>query len=151
MAAQVDFYVLAQADPLARLRFCARLLPKILSQQPRCTILVGNATDAETLDAALWEQIPESFLPHVVVTEDETTADGEILEPITIRIGNPAPTAGVCINLHAEVPAQHADLNRVVEIVCQDPVILSTTREKYRFYRQLGYPLQSHSITTEAL
>lgn len=145
MAPQVDFYVLDLADLSSRYHFCCRLLAKIFSQRQRCTVLVDDQATASALDDALWQNPPESFLPHQIVdSASEGSADAG--EAISIRISDQAPREDVCINLRAGVPANHAQLSRLVEIVCQDPNVLNSTREKYRFYRELAYPLQSHPI-----
>ncbi len=145
MATQVDFYVLEQTGVESRWGFCARLLNKVIGQRQRATVLVDNESTARELDDFLWASPPESFLPHLIALPEQATTD-----QIAIAFGNVAPADRVCINLSADVPDNHANLDRLIEVVSQDPDVLSTTREKYRFYRQLGYPLQSHPIKAGA-
>ena len=143
MTTQVDFYVLDQATAESRWQFCSRLLPKVIGRQQRCSVLVNSEAEAEQLDSWLWQQPPESFLPHAI-----KTSGSEANHPIEIVSSPTASAAAVCINLRPEVPSNHADIPRLVEVVCQLPDVLNSTREKYRFYRQLGYPLQSHPVKT---
>jgi len=139
---QVDFYVLDATDADARWRFCGRLLEKILANHVRCTLLVDEPNTAEQLDTFLWQSPPESFIPHGLDVNSDR-------DPVTISTANTAPVDSVCINFRQQAPHNHSEIGRLVEIVCQTPNVLTETREKYRFYRQLGYPLQSHPIKAD--
>lgn len=139
---QVDFYVLEQGDISARHHFVCRLAEKILSRQLQLEILVEDNEHARLFDQFMWETPPESFVPHSTPTADDST-----LDPVVIRNSDQmAYLDRVCINLRPSTPSNHDQLKRLVEVVCQDPAVLQSTRQKYGFYRQQGYPLQSHPI-----
>jgi DNA polymerase-3 subunit chi len=151
MAQQVDFYVLEQADLAGRLVFIGRLIAKILSHDKRVVVLVEDNEAAARVDELLWHSPPESFIPHEIFdpTKSQPT---NTPETVTIAASETAVNGyEVCINLRDHIPSNHGDLERLVEVVCQDPQVLHSTREKYRFYRKLGYPLQSHSINAGAV
>lgn len=144
---QVDFYVLEREDTLSRLQFACRLAGKILALQQQLSILVEDQSAAEDINQLLWDYPPESFIPHGL----ESAEDKET-QPVVISTTDEVPKPiSICINLRRQSPTNHADLNRLVEVVCQNDGVLATTREKYKFYRQQDYPLQSHSISSNAL
>lgn len=143
MQPQVDFYVLEQGELSARSDFICRLSAKIVGRGLRVTILTESESQIDALDQHLWHVPPESFIPH--------GTDGEADEAVILKCADSAPDPStVCINLRRDPPNNHAQLSRLVEIVCQEPGVLAATREKYRFYRQLNYPLQSHPISATA-
>ena len=153
---QVDFYVLDREDPLSRLQFTCRLVGKILALQQSVGILVNDQATADQLDTLLWHYPPESFSPHALEADTSETSTSDSLDgtasPVLISLNRGLPSIyPICINLQTETPTNHSALQRLVEIVCQDANILNTTREKYKFYRQQDYPLQSHPIPSSAL
>ena len=137
---KVDFYVLAQDAPLARQHYVCKLTEKALNHQHQVTIAVDSESDALALSEHLWTFKPESFVPHHLQTEE-----------------NPAPVAilwdedneayhDILINLRADIPLWFSRFNRVMEVVVQIPECLQQTRQHFQFYRDRGYPLQSHNI-----
>ncbi len=142
---QVDFYILDRDDPLCRLQFVCRLVTKILALKQQVDILVNDEASAAELDRLLWHYPPESFSPHQISPSEPQEAVRICLQA---QVQDPQ---AVCINLRTQAPDNHAELQRLVEIVCQQADVLSTTREKYKFYRQQDYPLQSHSIPSSTL
>jgi DNA polymerase-3 subunit chi len=55
-----------------------------------------------------------------------------------------APHHQVLLNLGAGVPAQFARFERLLEVVGNEPDELAAGRERYRFYRDRGYPLNNY-------
>jgi DNA polymerase-3 subunit chi len=52
----------------------------------------------------------------------------------------------VLINLAAEVPEFFSRYERVAEVVDADAVRREQSRERYRFYRDRGYKLNTHQV-----
>jgi DNA polymerase III subunit chi len=52
----------------------------------------------------------------------------------------------VLINLGAEVPQFFGRFERVAELVDQRPELLAQSRERFRFYRERGYELNTHQL-----
>jgi DNA polymerase III subunit chi len=57
-----------------------------------------------------------------------------------------AANQDVFINLRRQPPAEHQQLQRLVEVVVQESTVLATTRQNFRFYREQGYAIQPHNI-----
>lgn len=140
---QVDFYVLETDSVKSRWEFVARLLNKLQRLGSSAYIAVDSASEAEQLDALLWTFPPESFLPHCIDAGPESVPD----EAVVISAQAEATASqDVYINLRKQPPAGHERLARLVEVVVQDSAILATTRQNFRFYREQGYSVQSHTI-----
>jgi DNA polymerase-3 subunit chi len=52
----------------------------------------------------------------------------------------------VLVNLDQTVPAFFGQFERVAEIVSGDDNVRNQARERYKYYRDRGYSLNSHNI-----
>jgi DNA polymerase-3 subunit chi len=143
---RVSFYVLPDGDTRSRLLLACRLADKALrlgveSGQRTYVHCDGEAELAE-LDELMWVFSQGSFLAH------ERLMDlGEVAEAAPVVIGNSEPPAqlnGVLINLSAEVPPFFSRFERVAEIV--DVAGKEKARSRYQFYKDRGYPLETHKL-----
>jgi DNA polymerase-3 subunit chi len=138
---QVSFYVLEDSSPQARLLFACKLCEKIYKQGLPLCVHADNEAEARRLDELLWTFRPGSFVPHALHGGEAAVAP--------VLIGSTPPPdghAGVLINLAGDVPDFMARFERVAEIVDGAPSQRERMRERYRFYRDRGYPLETHSI-----
>lgn len=138
----VDFYVLNTDNPAERREFVARLLGTIQRRRKTVWVAVADADDAGLMDRLLWDYPPESFLPHAMA---EPGAQPEV--PVLISPEPEAqPLPDVYVNLRNQLPPQHGSLERLVEVVIEEPSVLAATRNNYRFYREQGYEVRTHKI-----
>ena len=142
---QVDFYILDSDSDDARLRLACKIAEK--ATQLEHHVFVHSASDHEALklDELLWTFSQGSFIPHRVVRE---ALDRPPLEPVLIGVNQP-PGPGrwdVLINLAPEVPDFFSRYERVAEVVDADPARREQSRERYRFYRDRGYSLNTHQL-----
>ena len=134
---RVDFYILSDVDDLAKRRFACRLAQRALQAGQRVHVRAAQA-DADDLDELMWDYPPDGFLPHAPLAEAK-------MEPITIGTAQQSPnSAQVLINLASDIPAFFADFKRVSEVVLASE--RSAGRDKYRRYRERGYPLFHHEL-----
>jgi DNA polymerase-3 subunit chi len=139
---RVDFYILQPAATGNRYTLACRLAEKAWQQQRRILISVTSDEELRHMDRLLWTWREQSFIPHGILG----AADAR-LNPILISAGaDPADEHDVLINLRPEVPAYFSRFERVAECVDQDETQKATSRDRYRFYRDHGYPLNSHQI-----
>lgn len=142
---RIDFYILEDVDANARWRFACRLTEKAYQQGHRVYLHANSAEDAARLDDLLWTFRSGSFIPHTC--GDETT-DPEA----RVHIGfgtEPMDHDDVLVNLSRQVPPFFSRFHRVVELVDGDEEQRKQSRERYRFYRDRGYPLENHPIQAE--
>ena len=141
---RIDFYILEQTAADNHLLFTCRLAEKIYSQGQRLYIHSSSEQQAAKLDDLLWSFRQGSFIPHGLYK------NGQPAE-LPIHIGHDAePEAGMdaLINLCQEVPAFFSRFPRVAEVIEPGEPGKQAGRERYRFYRDRGYPLESHTIST---
>ena len=142
---RIDFYVVTDTEPEARLLVAARLTDKALGQSHRLFIHTNDKHHAEQLDDLLWAFKPASFVPHRCCSA--TTEDNQANEPVLIGWQQePKYHDDVLINLTRTAPAFFSRFQRVIEIVTQDSEDLAALREAWRFYRDRGYPLTKYDL-----
>ncbi len=140
---RVDFYILQPATNGNRYTLACRLTEKAWRQRHRILISVANDEELRHMDRLLWTWREQSFIPHGI----HGKADSR-LNPILISSGSePADEHEVLINLRPEVPEYFSRFERVAECVDQDEAQKAAGRKRYKFYRDHGYPLNSHQIS----
>ncbi|HEX6998552.1 MAG TPA: DNA polymerase III subunit chi [Gammaproteobacteria bacterium] len=142
---RVDFYILRDDSDTARLVLACRIAEKAMQQDQHVFIHSSSEAEARKLDELLWTFSQGSFVPHKIVGPD---GGAPALEPVLIGAGiDPAgPRFDVMINLADEVPEFFSRYERVVEPVDGNPARRQRSRERYRFYRDRGYPLATHEV-----
>lgn len=141
---KIDFYILEDGAALAREYFVCRLAEKAWQQGHRVYIHTENVDQSRQIDDLLWTFYDVSFLPHS--QDNAGDADG-----VPVHIGcseEPLHHDDVLINMGREVPLFFSRFKRVAEVIAGDEQVKQAGRERYRFYRERGYPLKSHSIKT---
>ena len=139
-APRVDFYILAAGGEDARRRFACRLAEKAYRLRHRVHLHAGDAAGAEALDELLWTFRDGSFLPH-------DTLPNPTGAPVTVGYGEEAPEAAdLVINLAREVPGFALTLPRIGELVGGAEETRAEARRRFIFYREKGYPLETHEI-----
>jgi DNA polymerase III subunit chi len=139
---EIDFYILDASNPDSSLIFACRLAEKAVDVGRNVLIRPPTRGDARRLDELLWTYTQGSFLPHRLVSD----AAAEPIEPVLIDDG-PGPSGNrwdLLINLAADVPDYFSRYVRVAEVV--DGQRREDGRERYRYYRDRGYPLKTHQI-----
>lgn len=139
---KVDFYILADQNPNGRQLLACRLTEKAYSLGHTVYIHVDNAEEAQRLDDLLWTFRDGSFVPHTLfpAAADDTS-------PVLIGWhADSAAGADVLINLGAEVPAFFERFERIAELVNQEPIVLQTSRQRFRAYRDRGLNPETHKI-----
>ncbi len=142
---QVDFYILESDSEDARLRLACRIVDKATQQDQHVFINSSSDSEAQKLDELLWTFSQGSFIPHKVVRQ---AADAAPREPVVIGLSQ-APAGDrwdVLVNLAAEVPDFFSRYERVAEVVDGNAARREQSRERYRFYRDRGYKLNTHQV-----
>lgn len=142
---KIDFYILPGDADEARLTTACRIADKAVQRDCHVFICPASHNEAKRLDELLWTFSQGSFLPHRLVSE---ASDAAPLEPV--QIGDGAGPIGerwdVLINLSSEVPDFFSRFTEVAEVVDAQADRRSLGRERYRFYRDRGYPLSTHQV-----
>lgn len=137
---RVDFYTLPDVDPEARWRFACRLAHKAVASGHRVHVHVASVDALADLDALMWEYPDHRFLPHAISGEPTS-------QQAPVVIGHREPDGGadqLLINLAAEIPTFFGRFERVAEIIVQSA--REDGRDRYKYYRDRGYPLFHHAL-----
>lgn len=139
---RVDFYVLDNPARGGAPGLACRLAEKAYNKGHRIYVHVQGAEQAEALDALLWTFKAGSFVPHALAGKQKDEAPVHIgFEEDPVETHN-----DVLINLTAQVPLFFSRFARVVELVDADEAARTRARERFRFYRERGYTLDTHNI-----
>jgi len=140
---RLDFYILKAPYPGDRYQFACRLTAKVYGQGHRIYLHADSDGEIRHLDRLLWTFRDGSFVPHGLLGE----ADPRLTPVLLGSRRDPAGEDEVLINIAPEVPDFFSRFQRVAEIVDADPERLRAGRERFRFYRERGYPLRTHELS----
>lgn len=137
---RVDFYLLPDGGDRQRDLFCCRLTEKAYGLGHRIFINAMSEAHGARLDELLWTFRDRAFIPH---------GRGPGNEDVPVCIGRgeePDDGFDLLINCADEVPGFFSRFDRVAEIVGSDETVKRQARERFRFYRDRGYPLETHKL-----
>ena len=142
---QVDFYISDSDSNDARLKLACKIVDKAFELDHH--VFIHGATDEEArqLDELLWTLSQGSFIPHRIVREPLTAPPRE---PVLIGMSEPPATGrwDVLVNLAPQVPDFFSRYERVAEVVDANVERRERSRERYRFYRDRGYKLNTLKV-----
>jgi DNA polymerase-3 subunit chi len=148
MTERVDFYVLNGAAAKPRWTFACRLAEKAYLRGLRVVMLSETPADAQSLDDLLWTFNERSFVPHQLcagsTAPDPATPVYLIAEPA------PPPPADLLVNLAARLPGEWQHYARIAEIIDADDERRRLGRERFKIYRDLKIPLETHQLDETA-
>ncbi|MBI3570793.1 MAG: DNA polymerase III subunit chi [Gammaproteobacteria bacterium] len=141
---RIDFYLNDHATDGSQDVAVCKLTHKAFRFGHRIYILTPDSSHAQRLDRLLWIFGAGSFIPHGLSREN---ADADM--PVLIGYDEPpASHEDVLIQLAPRVPECFSRFQRVAEIVSGADEDKALARERFRFYRDRGYALQTHNIST---
>lgn len=139
---RVDFYVLKPGCRGNRFTLAARLAEKAWHHGHRVLIAVPDEEQQRHMNRLLWTLRDTSFVPHGLLREADP-----VLNPVLITLDDAGDEQDVLINLQPQIPEFFSRFERVAECVDHDEPLRQASRERYRFYRERGYPLHTHEVT----
>jgi len=131
---RIDFH----SNVADKIAYACRLTRKARAADSRIVLLARDRQEMMALDQALWTFSELEFLPHVMAG-DPLAAQTPII--LTDRGDAELPHYHVLVNLSTETPAHFARFERMIEIIAPDETEKAAGRERFRFYKQRGYPL----------
>lgn len=121
-----------------KLNYTCRLVRKAVTAQQRVAILFNDEAELAALDTALWSFSDTDFLPHVRSDHPLAAQTPVILLP---HDSADCPHHQILINVSRTTPVHFARFERLLEIISTDATDAACGRERFRQYRQRGYPL----------
>jgi DNA polymerase III subunit chi len=126
-----------------RRRAIAAWLAQASVEGKRVLVYAPTGDRGEQLDRLLWAHPATSFTPHCRA-DDNLAAE----TPILIASGLDNPLHDQClVNLSDEIPPGFSRFQQLVEIISVEDGDRLPGRERFRFYRERGYPLEARDIS----
>jgi DNA polymerase-3 subunit chi len=147
MTERVDFYVLGSAAAAQRRAFACRLAEKAYLRDMTVLIVNDSAADAEALDDLLWTFNERSFVPHQICRN--AVFDSGTPIHLTVELDALAG-ADLLVNLAARLPERLERFGRIAEIIDADAERRRLGRERFKSYRELKLPLETHQLNDNA-
>ena len=126
-----------------RLHAIAAWLAHAGSEGRQVVVYVPVVKHSEQLDRLLWMHPATGFVPHGRI-KDSLAAETPII--IASELDNP-PHDGCLVNLSDEIPPGFSRFEQLIEIISVDDEDRLPGRERFRFYRERGYPLENRDIS----
>lgn len=129
-----------------KLTYACRLVRKARAANCKIVMLAEDRDQLAALDEALWTFSDLDFLPHVTAGSPLAGQTPVILSDTDAA---ELPHHEILINLSSGTPAHFARFERMFEIISSDEADRLAGRERYRFYKERGYPL-THFVAEKA-
>ena len=136
---QIDFYFHVEN----KLQTACALSAKDCARGMRVLAFCTDADASQRFSRVLWTAQAVSFIPHC--TPGDPLA---AVTPVIVDHDGADPLHDeVLINLRAEWPPFFSRFQRLIEIVSLDEQDRGQARERFKFYRDRGYAIQSHDLS----
>ncbi len=139
---RIDFYVVGERGRTSADLVACRVAAKAFEQGLRVYVHADEPQRAARLDELLWTFRDVSFVPHRQLGDEDLPA-------CAVELGTAEPPedhTDVMINLRHPVSPAFSRFDRVVEIVPPDEAGRAAARERYRYYQERGYALETHQV-----
>lgn len=126
-----------------RLQAAAVWLGQAVRAGEKMVVYVPSEADLERLDRLLWTHPATGFTPHCAATSALAAET-----PVVLTTELDRPVHDEClVNLSNEIPPRFSSFEHVIEVVSTADNIRIPGRERFRFYRERGYPLEAKDIS----
>ncbi len=144
---KVDFYIL-EGDNNNREQTACRIAEKAYRLGHGVYIHTTDQGQAKRLDELLWTFKQNSFVPHGIEGQSpDPDAAVLINHKAELADSTQAHNRQVLINLAQDIPLFFSSFERVAEVIGQDAENKASGRQRYKFYRDRGYSLDSHTLS----
>ena len=138
----IDFYILKTSSAPKHDLFACKLTEKIYKNGHSLFINTRDLKQGQQFDAMLWTFRELSFIPHSL----KNHANNDQVQLAYDITPDEQHTHCVLLNLADQVPKFFSSFPRVAEIVSQSGEQKKYARERFKFYRDRGYKINTHDI-----
>ncbi|MDF1795843.1 MAG: DNA polymerase III subunit chi [Coxiellaceae bacterium] len=137
---QIDFYIFnTQGGESCRV-FLYSLCQKAFNQNNKLDITTESAEQTKQIDDMLWQNKPDSFLPHHVNKKN--------LQQIQLRgLNSLDKSADLLLNLSPELNDDNTHYQRILQCVFDRADHKQQSRQLYKKMQALGWQVKTHNIT----
>jgi DNA polymerase-3 subunit chi len=126
-----------------RIQSASLWLQQAWGQRQQVLVYVPDEEQATRLDRILWTQPALSFVPHCRANSP-LSSETPIL--LTNQLDTP-PQESCLLNLSDTLPPTFSRFERLIEIVSVEDADRLPARERFKFYRERGYAIDSRDIS----
>jgi DNA polymerase-3 subunit chi len=139
---RIDFYVIKNNKPNSREVLACRIAEKAYKKGHKVYIHTASKDQLERMDDLLWTFRDGSFVPH-----DSHASPKAKQTPVLLGLdSDPVENTEILINLAQDVPGFFSRFDRVAEVVDDNSEDKQSARERFRFYRDRGYEMETHNL-----
>jgi DNA polymerase-3 subunit chi len=135
---KVDFHF----NVADKIDYGCRLIRKIRKAGQKAVVFCDDQARLEEFDTALWSFSPLEFIPHLMSSDPLADRTPVLLTSTVAEL----PHHDVLVNLGASLPQFFTRFERLVEVVGTDDEDRILARQRYRYYKDRGYPLVTHEV-----
>ncbi len=139
---RIDFYLLREMADGNRFTLACRLVEKAYRQNRRVFVHTASEEESVHMDRLLWTYRQDSFIPHGMLHK----VDASVTPVLIGHEEDVGQEHDVLINLSNRIPPFFSRFERLAEPLDRTPDLLTAGRERFRYYRERGYPLEHHEI-----
>ncbi len=152
MTERVDFYILKSSTPKQRWTFACRLTEKAYLRDLKVVLLGDTPAEVEAIDALLWTFSERSFVPHDI-HRGRPGAAADAGSGAAVQLTQDLDSVGsadLLVNVSTRLPARLDKFARVAEIIDADDERRRLGRERFKVYRELKLPVETHQLDDAA-
>lgn len=142
---KIDFYIASTDEADGALTIACRLVEKAWRRGHAIYVHTPSPQMSQTFDDLLWSFRPNSFIPHRLEQNNENSP-ANIPDILIGCQGESDPHHEILVNLTEQTPTFFSRFMRVAEIVNGNDAAKAKSRERYKYYRTRGYPLDVHHL-----
>lgn len=136
---RIDFH----SNVADKLLYGCRLVRKAVGSGQQ--VVVHAEVDVlRRFDQLLWTFSPLDFLPHCAIDHPLASQTPVLLTSQLTEQDSEPPHHDILLNLGQQTPLLFARFTRLLEVVGRDDSDREVARQRFRFYRERGYPLQHY-------
>ena len=122
--------------------YACRILKVAYGRGASVVVYHDDAHALQRFDDALWSFSPLDFVPHALASSAQAARS-----PIVLTSSDTAlPHHAVLLNLSMQVAPMFSSFERLIEFVPSSGDALIKARERYKFYKDRGYPMKTHEF-----
>lgn len=138
---RIDFYF--NADD--KYQVMRKLVVKILHAGKSVFILTRDAATRKRIDQYLWSTQPLSFIPHVECRHPLASLTPVVIGDNSSFLLKPE----VLLNFDKDLPDGFSRFERMLEIVSENGDDRDSSRDRFRFFKERGYPVFTHDLKAD--
>jgi DNA polymerase-3 subunit chi len=139
---RIDFHFNAPPG----LIYPCRLARKIVRAGQRAVFHHPDVAWLQRFNDELWSFSPQEFIAHVMA-DDPVAAQTPIVLAAAARDDL---DCSLLVNMGLEPPPFFSRFERLIELVSAEDSQRDAGRQRFRFYRERGYPIETHDLAKSA-